>query len=158
MVLVFLVTVAVVLLSPVVIVWTFVGTVFALVRRRRAWRIVALRRLATLSAAFAVGSHALGVALVMLEVSQSTHGADSSPSHACRNAAPDPGSIRRITRHEAGYLPPRFDCVMDDGTKYSGRVVPAGLGPVVLVSGAGAIVLGLAARRTSRQAADVASA
>lgn len=137
------------LASLVVVVWAVVRTVVGLVRRR--W-IVVLRGLTLVSAGVAVGGYALGLVLVELERSESSHGAESSPSPACQRAAPAPDK-GRITGTQIGYLPPRFDCRLDDGTTYSAGVVPVGLTPVALAMGVGAILLGIVARDESARAA-----
>ena len=102
------------------------------------------RGLALICGSIAIGGYALGVSLVGLAQSESTHGTDSSPAPACRQAAPT--KVQHVTGHQARYLPPRFDCQLDDGTTYSANVVPAGLMPVVLIAALATAGLATAAR------------
>ncbi|QNE16843.1 hypothetical protein F1D05_01670 [Kribbella qitaiheensis] len=147
---VFLVGLVVFLVSLLVASWGLVSTLVALIRRRPAGRAArVLRGLALLTGALAVGGYAFGVVVIGAQQSESSHGTDSSPSPACRLSAPTPSSISHVTGYDAGYLPLRFDCKLDDGTTYSAGVVSPWLTPAMLALGATALGLAFGARSTT---------
>jgi hypothetical protein len=114
-----------------------------LVQRRRE---PARRGLAWACGTLGVCGYVLGAAAVLLAQSEADHGTDSSPAPACRQAG-----LGTVTeRHRAGYLPLRFDCVLDDGTTRSAGVVAGWLTPVTVVLMATG--LGLSVDRHRRQA------
>ncbi|MET7283892.1 hypothetical protein ABZS29_37020 [Kribbella sp. NPDC005582] len=121
--------------------WGVGKTVLGLAKRRQ--RTI-YRGLALVCGSIAIGGYALGVSLVALAEGESAHGAESSPAPACRQASPT--QVAHVVDHWASYLPPRFDCRLDDGTTYSAGVVPTGLMPVVLIAALATAGLTVAAR------------
>jgi hypothetical protein len=111
------------------------------VKRRRA---PAVRGLGLVCGAFGVGGYALGAVLVMMEQSEASHGADSSPARVCRQANPE-----MVTGHRAGYFPLRFDCELADGTTRSAGVVSGWLTPMAVVLTAAGVGLSAAAKRST---------
>src|SRR5688500_6505147 len=95
--------------------WGLVKTVRGVVKRRR---VPVVRGLALVCGALGVIGYASGAVLVMVTHSESSRGADSSPSRACRQA-----NLGAVTGHRAGYFPLRFDCVLEDGTTRPSGVV-----------------------------------
>lgn len=125
--------------------WGLALTVLGVVKRRRA---PAVRGLALVCGALGVGGYALGAALVVLAQSEASHGTDSSPAPACWQA-----NLETVTGHRAGYVPLRFDCVLEDGTTRSAGVVSGWLTPVAVVLAAAGV--GLSVDRHRKPAARV---
>ncbi|MFG2476320.1 hypothetical protein [Streptomyces fagopyri] len=115
----------------------------ALPGRRPDGGVRLLRWGAAMTAAAAVLLLLMGLGAVELSDNESRSGADSSPAPACRDAAPHLGE--HLVGHRASYLPPAFDCVLDDGTTYpssegyawlNGSVVTCAVASVLLALGA----------------------
>ncbi|GAA0587193.1 hypothetical protein GCM10009534_21770 [Kribbella sandramycini] len=121
--------------------WGLVPTIVGLIKREG--RTVC-RGLARLCGLVAVGGYGYGLLMVELEASESSGGAGSWPPQACEQVGPM--FAERVVEFKKSYLPLRFDCVLDDGTWYSGGVVPDGLMPVVLIAAAATVGLTVAAR------------
>jgi hypothetical protein len=90
----------------------------ALPGRPQPWLIHLLRRAAWLAAASAAAVYALGLTGVLASQFAYDNGADSVPAPACRDGF-STDTVRHLVRHEASYLPLRFDCVRDDGSTYT---------------------------------------
>ncbi|MHC0431422.1 hypothetical protein ACX6XY_14685 [Streptomyces sp. O3] len=89
--------------------------------RRQPWPLSLLRRAALLVGCLGAALYAVCVMWLGMAVSESTHGASSSPSPSCRGNAPVP--LERVVDYEVWYVPLGFDCVLDDGTTYpSGEI------------------------------------
>ncbi|MBV2355248.1 hypothetical protein KUM39_12850 [Streptomyces sp. J2-1] len=88
----------------------------ALPGRRPDWRTDLLRWWAWAGAAGALIAYLTGAFSVSAAVSQSSHGADSTPAQECRD---DPRAGHVVGQRHS-WLPLRFDCVLDDGTSYPG--------------------------------------
>ncbi|MCX4767641.1 hypothetical protein OG562_43165 [Streptomyces sp. NBC_01275] len=144
---------AILLVSPVWLLAVLFKLVsVALPGRRPDWAVNLLRWSAWMAAVGAVDLYLMAAGAVGFAVHESQSGADSSPAPACReDVAPD--TVRRLVGHRASYLPPAFDCVLDDGTTYtsSGGYATANTLVVVLAGGSGA--LALAARSTAERRA-----
>lgn len=91
----------------------------ALPGRRPGGAAAALRWFALMTAAGALGLYVLAAGAVALADHESRSGADSSPAPACRDGFPR-DTVEHLVGHRTSYLPPRFDCVRDDGTTYPG--------------------------------------
>jgi hypothetical protein len=121
-----------------VFLWGLAATVVGLVKRRRRSTFGGL---ALIFGSITAGSYAFGAVLVAIAAYQSSHETDS-PASFCRRALR--AQATRIVGYEARYLPPRFDCKLDDGTTVSAGVVPSGLTAVVLAAGLTTVALGAA--------------
>ncbi|WP_018547254.1 hypothetical protein [Streptomyces sp. LaPpAH-108] len=84
----------------------------ALPGRRPDWRDSLLRWGAGMAGAAAVILYFLGAGNVAMSVNESSHGADSTPAHECRDAYP----MDRLRGQRGSYFPLGFDCVLDDGS------------------------------------------
>ncbi|MEU7135794.1 hypothetical protein [Streptomyces sp. NPDC046261] len=111
--------------------------------RRPDWGVRLLRWGAGMAAAAAAIFLIMALGAVELSDNESRSGADSSPAPACRDAAPH--LVEHLVGHRASYLPPAFDCVLDDGTTYpssesyvwlNGLVVTCAVASVLLAAGA----------------------
>jgi hypothetical protein len=145
---VFLLGLVVFLVSTVVLIWGLISTLVALISRKPDRRTRVLRKLVRPVAALGVACYAFGIFAVGAAQGESTHGTDSSPSPACRQAAATPDTASHLVGYEAGYLPPRFTCRLDDGTTYSADVVSPWLTPIALALGATALALTVIAAGT----------
>jgi hypothetical protein len=132
-----------VLACLVVGVWGLAKAAAGAVKRRRAWVV---RGLALLCGAFGVGAYAWGAMLVGLTDAEASEGAGSSPAVVCQEA-----NRGWLTGHRVGYLPLRFDCVLEDGTTFSAGVVSEWLTPAAFALTAVAGV-GLSLTRNPRPA------
>ncbi|MFF5606885.1 hypothetical protein ACFY65_10960 [Streptomyces cellulosae] len=86
--------------------------------RRPDWGVPLLRWGAGMAAAAAVMLLVMALGAVQLSDHESRSGTDSFPPPACRDAAPH--LVEQIVGHRASYLPPAFDCVLENGTRYPG--------------------------------------
>lgn len=129
----------------------------ALPGRPQPWLLHLLHRAAWLAAASAAAVYALGLTGVLASQLAYNDGADSVPAPACRDGF-SADTVRHLVRHEASYLPLRFDCVRDDGTTYTSdpnytwmnwTTLLLGVCAVLLVIGAG-YVTEFRARRALR--------
>ncbi|MEU4197928.1 hypothetical protein AB0E69_38950 [Kribbella sp. NPDC026611] len=128
------------IIALIVGLWGLGTTVSGLVRRRPRR---SLRGLAMVTGSIAVVVYASATAFVAMELGDG--GTDSSPPHACQTALPDRDAT--ITGYDAGYFPPHFNCHLNNGTQYSGHVVPRFVLPITLVATTATVLLALAARR-----------
>ncbi|WP_121719518.1 hypothetical protein [Streptomyces sp. E2N171] len=103
--------------APVWVIAVVVRLLSVVLRGRRPDRRVGLFRWGAGMVA-AAGVILLVMALGAVEMSdhESRSGTNSSPAPACRDAAPH--LVERLVGHRASYLPPSFDCVLEDGTTY----------------------------------------
>jgi len=112
--------------------WGLALTVLGVMKRR--W-IPVVRGVALVCGALGFGGYVVGFALVAMAQGEASHGTDSSPAPACRQA-----NLGTVTSHRVGYFPLRFDCVLEDGTTRSAGVVSGWLTPVtvgLMVAGVG---------------------
>ncbi|GHJ98648.1 hypothetical protein ACWEWI_03125 [Streptomyces sp. NPDC003753] len=114
----------------------------ALPGRRPDWALDLLRWCAVMAAVAAVGLYLIGLGAVDYAAHESESGADSTPSPSCRDVPRD------VREHLVGYrpshLPLGFDCVLDDGTTYSGSGVYTWMNALVAAFGLGAAALTVA--------------
>lgn len=159
-----LLALAALLAAPVWAIAVVVKLLSVVLRGRRPDRRVGLLRWGAGMAA-AAGIILLAMALGAVEMSdhESRSGTDSSPAPACRDAAPH--LVEHLVGHRASYLPPSFDCVLDDGTTYpssgatcgsTGSSSCARRSPDCWQWGPGTGPLGRRACRTSRRRGDPA--
>ncbi|WP_425586595.1 hypothetical protein [Streptomyces ziwulingensis] len=120
----------------------------ALPGRRPDWGVRLLRWAAVMLAAAAVMLLLMALGAVELSVNQAGSGAGSSPAPACREAAPH--LVAHLATHHASYLPPAFDCVLDDGTTFASSGVYLWLNGLVVACATASVLLGVAARYTNR--------
>ncbi|MEV5786882.1 hypothetical protein AB0L42_38735 [Streptomyces sp. NPDC052287] len=148
-----LLAIAAVLATPLWVIAVVVKLLsVALPGRRTDWGVQLLRWSAGMTAAAAVMLLAMALGAVELSDNESRSGADSSPAPACRDAAPH--LVDRLAGHRASYLPPAFDCVLDDGTTYPGSESYVWLNGLVLTCAAASVLLAVGARcTTGRQTA-----
>ncbi|MFK4085419.1 hypothetical protein ACI2LF_14995 [Kribbella sp. NPDC020789] len=132
--------VGLVLLIVAVFLWGLGKVIVGLVKRRP--RNV-FGGLALIFGSLAAGSYAVAAVLVAIAAYESSHEAES-PASFCRRALT--AQATHIVGYQAHYLPPRFDCTLDDGTTISAGVVPKGTTVVILATA----VLGAAAAVRSR--------
>lgn len=130
----------------------------ALPGRRPDRSVHLLRWSAGMAVAATVGCYLLGAGAVALSVHESQSGADSSPAPACRGEEVPRDTVRHLVTHRASYVPPAFDCVLDDGTTYESSGTYDLMNTLVVVFAAAAGTLGVsarfaAARRARAQAA-----
>jgi hypothetical protein len=121
--------------------------------RRPDWGVRLLRWGAGMMAVAAAMVLVMALGAVELSDHESRSGADSSPAPACRDGVPR-HLVLRLEGHRASYLPPAFDCVLDDGTTYpssGGYVWMNGL--VLACTGASALLAVGARYATGRQTA-----
>jgi hypothetical protein len=105
---------------------------------------------AWLLAVVAASVYVLGAGLVLLDVNESSHGADSSPAPACRDA--DPATTEGLWSSRPSYLPLSFTCVRRDGSTYEGEPVLGWCNGLALGGAVGALLLsGAASRRRPPQ-------
>ena len=117
-----------------------------------------LRWFAVMTAAGALGLYLMAAGAVAYHVHDTRSGADSSPAHACRDGFPR-DTVEHLVGHRASYVPPRFDCVRDDGTTYPSSGTYAWwnlltVGFAVVAAGLAAAARYTRARRPSTQARD----
>ncbi|MEU0577978.1 hypothetical protein ABZ465_11900 [Streptomyces griseoincarnatus] len=68
----------------------------------------------------------------------------------CRDAAPH--LVERLVSHRVSYLPPSFDCVLEDGTTYPSSGGYVWLNGLVVTCAAVCVLLAVGARcRTARE-------
>ncbi|MDX3573655.1 hypothetical protein [Streptomyces sp. ID05-47C] len=91
----------------------------ALPGRRPDWGLRLLRWSAGMAAGAAVGLYPMAAGAVQLSVHESRSGADSWPPPTCREDV-SKETVRHLVDYRSSYLPPAFDCVLDDGTTYPG--------------------------------------
>ncbi|GAB7110391.1 hypothetical protein JCM4814A_87060 [Streptomyces phaeofaciens JCM 4814] len=125
---------------------------------RRPGRARQLRWFAAMTAAGALGLYLMAAGAVAYNVHDTRSGADSSPAHACRDGFPR-DTVEHLVGHRASYVPPRFDCVRDDGTTYPSSGTYAWwnlltVGFAVVAAGLAAAARYVRARRPSAQARD----
>ena len=124
----------------------------ALPGRRPDWGVRLMRWGAGMTAAAAVMLLVMALGSVELSDNESRSGADSSPAPSCHDAAPH--LAKHLVGHRASYLPPAFDCVLDDGTTYPSSASYAWLNGFVITCAAASALLVVGARYTTdRQAA-----
>ncbi|GAB3107540.1 hypothetical protein GCM10027160_04310 [Streptomyces calidiresistens] len=131
--------------APVWVITAVVKPLFVVLPGRRPdWGVRLLRWGSGMAVAAAAILLAMALGAVELSDHESRSGADSSPAPACRDAAPH--LVERLVGHRASYLPPAFDCVLEDGTTYpasesyvwlNGLVVTCAVVSVLLAVGAG---------------------
>ncbi|MEU1406449.1 hypothetical protein ABZ471_29505 [Streptomyces sp. NPDC005728] len=135
-------------------VW-LIAAVFKLVSaavpgRRPDRRSELLRWSAWMTGSGAVILYLLGAGAVGFAVHESSSGADSTPSHDCR----DDYRADHLVGQTASWLPLRFDCVLDDGGTYPSSPAYAWVNALVAVLGLASIALivanGYAAERRAR--------
>ncbi|MFI9586768.1 hypothetical protein ACIHCQ_34185 [Streptomyces sp. NPDC052236] len=128
----------------------------ALPGRRTDWSVDLLRWCVGMAAAAAVGLCVLGLGMVQFEEHDSQSGADSTPSHSCRDVPPS--TMEHLFGQQPSYLPLGFDCVLDDGTTYPSSDIYAWMNALIVGFGVGAVVLavagGFVAERRARAQAD----
>ncbi|WP_171114064.1 MULTISPECIES: hypothetical protein [unclassified Streptomyces] len=119
--------------------------------RRSDWGVRLVRWGAGMSAAGAVMLLVMALGAVELSDHESRSGTDSSPAPACRDASPH--LVERLVGHRASYLPPAFDCVLDDGTTYPSSESYVWLNGLAVTCAAASVLLAVGARcATHRQA------
>ncbi|MFD8418068.1 hypothetical protein [Streptomyces sp. NPDC059466] len=124
----------------------------ALPGRRPDWGVDLLRWSAGMTAAGATLPLFMALGGVALSDNESRSGANSSPAPACRDAAPH--LVEHLVGHRASYLPPAFDCVLDDGTTYPSSGDYVWLNGLVVTCLAVSVLLAVGAvHATRRQAA-----
>ncbi|MFJ8006693.1 hypothetical protein [Streptomyces fagopyri] len=124
----------------------------ALPGRRPDWGVRTLRWGAAMTAAAAVLLLFMGLGAVEQSDNESRSGADSSPAPACRDAAPH--LQEHLVGRRASYLPPVFDCVLDDGTTYPSSEGYAWLNGLVVTFAVASVLLAMGAvYTTDRQSA-----
>ncbi|MEU5535461.1 hypothetical protein [Streptomyces sp. NPDC020362] len=121
--------------------------------RRPDWRSDLLRWSAWMTGSGAVILYLLGAGAVAFAVHDSSSGADSTPSHDCR----DDYRADHLVGQTASWLPLRFDCVLDDGGTYPSSPAYFWINTLVTVLGLATIALvvaqGYAAERRARASA-----
>jgi hypothetical protein len=146
-----LLALAALLAAPVWAIAVVVKLLSVVLRGRRPDRRVGLLRWGAGMAA-AAGIILLAMALGAVEMSdhESRSGTDSSPAPACRDAAPH--LVEHLVGHRASYLPPSFDCVLDDGTTYPSSGGYVWFNGLVVMCAAVSGLLAVGARyRTARE-------
>ncbi|WP_264924370.1 hypothetical protein [Streptomyces sp. A012304] len=113
-----------------------------------------LRWCAGMAAAAAVGLYLIGAGAVQYSEHDSRSGADSWPPHSCRDGVPAE-TMRRLVDYRASYLPPEFDCVLDDGSAYASSPGYAWMNALMAGFAVVAAVLAVAARRTAATDGDL---
>ncbi|MER6621542.1 hypothetical protein [Streptomyces sp. NPDC000931] len=146
---------AALLAAPVWVVAVVVKLLSAVLPGRRSdWGVRLLHWGAGMAAAAAVMLLVMVLGAVQLSDHESRSGTNSSPAPACRDAAPH--LVEHLVGHRASYLPPAFDCVLEDGTTYpssesyvwlNGLVVTCAAVSALLVAGGRYTT----ARQTARQ-------
>ncbi|MEZ7006041.1 hypothetical protein [Streptomyces sp. AD55] len=121
----------------------------ALPGRRPDWRVRLLRWGTGMLAAASVGLLVLALGNAEMSDHESRSGTDSSPAPACRDAAPD--LVARLVGHRMSYLPPAFDCVLDDGTTYPSSPGYAWLNRLAAASAVASALLAVGARYAGEQ-------
>ncbi|MFH8371810.1 hypothetical protein [Streptomyces sp. NPDC018031] len=116
----------------------------ALPGRRPDWGIQLLRWGAGMLAVAAVLLLAMALGAVEMAEHESESGSGSSPAPACRDAAPH--LVGDLVGHRASYLPPAFDCVLDDGTTYPSSESYAWLNGLVVTCAATSALLAVGGR------------
>jgi hypothetical protein len=134
-------------LCLILVIWGVGGVVEGLARRRRV-----VLSLALAAGAFGVGMYLLGALGTALSMNDADHGTDSSPAPACRDAGRG-----TVAEHRAGFLPLRFDCVLEDGTTFSVGV-PRWYTPVAFGLAAAGVGLAVSEWRRSPDRAVAAPA
>ncbi|MEU6444685.1 hypothetical protein [Streptomyces sp. NPDC047046] len=104
---------------------------------------------ARLLAVLAVSVYVLGAGLVLFDVNESSHGADSSPAPACRDV--DAATAEGLWSARHSYLPLGFTCVRQDGSTYAGEPVLRWCNGVGLGGLVGAVLLSGTAVAASRR-------
>lgn len=128
----------------------------ALPGRRPDWALDLLRWCAVMAAVAAVGLYLIGLGAVDFAANESESGTDSAPSPSCRPVPPG----RHLAGYRPSHLPLGFDCVLDDGTTYSGSAFYPWMNALVAAFGLGAAALmvawGFATERRARAAGPAA--
>lgn len=110
-----------------------------------------LRWGAGMAAAGAVMLLVMALGAVQLSDHESRSGTDSSPAPACRDASPH--LVERLVGHRASYLPPAFDCVLEDGTTYPSSESYVWLNGLAATGAAASVLLAMGARYTTKRQA-----
>ncbi|MEU6841594.1 hypothetical protein ABZ930_06920 [Streptomyces sp. NPDC046716] len=110
--------------------------------RRPDWVRDLLRWCAAMAAAAAVLAYLIGLGSVQWDANEAESGAGSSPALPCRSL--DPATLDHLAGHEPSYLPPGFDCVLDDGRVVAGTGAYTWLNTLTVAFALAAVVLVLA--------------
>jgi hypothetical protein len=124
----------------------------ALPGRRPDWGGHLLRWSAGMAAAAAVGVYFLAAGAVQFSEHESQSGTDSSPAPACRDGVAR-DTVRHLVGHRASYVPPGFDCVLDDGTTYASSSGYAWMNTLVVVFSVAAAAFAVAGRYAAERRA-----
>ncbi|CAM5292352.1 hypothetical protein [Streptomyces aurantiogriseus] len=124
----------------------------ALPGRRPDWGVHLLRWSAGMAAAAAIGVYLMAAGAVEFSDHESRSGTNSSPAPACRDGVARE-TVRHLVGHRASYLPPRFDCVLDDGTTYASSGGYAWMNTLVVVFAVTAAALAVAGRYAAERRA-----
>ncbi|MQS07054.1 hypothetical protein [Streptomyces alkaliphilus] len=141
--------------APVWVIVVVVKLLFVVLPGRRPdWGVRLLRWGSGMAVAAAAILLAMALGAVELSDHESRSGTDSSPAPACRDAAPH--LVEHLVDHRASYLPPAFDCVLEDGTTYPASEGYVWLNGLVIACAAISILLAMGAgyatdRQTARQ-------
>lgn len=122
----------------------------ALPGRRPDWRADLLRWAVWMTGSGALILYLLGAGAVAFAAHDASSGADSTPSHDCR----DDLRADHLVGQTASYLPLRFDCVLDDGGTYPSSPayawINAGVAALGLATVALVVATGYGAERRAR--------